>query len=243
MRRISFFLVFLTACATSYKTKSVQYNDYRIASTMQADSQYIRMLKPYGDSVRTLMNMPVGHLDQSMEKGANGGSLGNFMADAFLTQARLIYKKQVDVSFMNYGGIRLTDLPVGKITRNAIFELMPFDNSLILVKAKGEELQQFLDLISKWGGWPCAGMTMEIKDKKAVNVLVAGKPLNSQEVYTIAISDFIANGGDNAAMLKNLPRENKNYLVRDALMDYVAAFEKQGLPVSVNNETRVSNVK
>jgi 2',3'-cyclic-nucleotide 2'-phosphodiesterase (5'-nucleotidase family) len=189
------------------------------------------------------MNMTVGHLDEPMEKGKNGGTLGNFMADAFLTQARLNYKKQVDVAFMNYGGIRLLEYPAGKITRGGIFELMPFDNSLILIKAKGEVLQQFLDLISNWGGWPCAGMTMQVKDRKAVNVMIGGKPINNEQVYTIAISDFIANGGDNAAMLKNLPRENNYYLVRDALMDYVSSFEKQGKPVFVNHEIRVTNVK
>ena len=120
---------------------------------------------------------------------------------------------------------------------------MPFDNALILVKVKGDTLQSFLDLIAARGGWPISGMTMQIQNKKAVNVVIGGKPLNPASTYTITLSDFIANGGDNAYILKDLPRVNKNYLVRDALIEYVSGFEKQGKPVFINNEIRVTNAQ
>ena len=124
-----------------------------------------------------------------------------------------------------------------------IFELMPFDNILVLQKLKGSELQQLLDLIAARGGWPVAGMTMQIKDKKAINVMVGGKPLDPNAVYSVVNSDFVANGGDNADLLKALPRDTKGYLMRDALFDYINKLKREGKNITARIENRVTNVE
>ena len=99
---------------------------------------------------------------------------------------------------MNHGGIRLNQLPEGNITTGRIYELMPFDNILIIQKVKGNVLQEFLDLIASHGGWPVAGLTMQIRNKKAIEVLVGGKTIDPEQVYTIVNSDYVANGGGDA---------------------------------------------
>ena len=43
---------------------------------------------------------------------------------------------------MNHGGIR-SYIPKGNITTGKIFELMPFDNLIVLQEVKGSVLQQF----------------------------------------------------------------------------------------------------
>ena len=116
---------------------------------------------------------------------------------------------------------------------------MPFDNTLILQKLKGSELKAFIDHIALRGGWPIAGMTMRIKDKKAYDILIGGKPLNPDAYYTTANSDFVANGGEDAAMLRNIPQQNIGYLMRDALFDYIQWLKSQGKNVSGTTETRV----
>ena len=167
------------------------------------------------------MNTVLGVSTVSMEKKLPESSLGNFMVDAFLTMARDKYQTQVDLAFVNFGGIRLTQLPAGNITRGKVFELMPFDNLLILQKVKGAVLQQVLDLIAARGGWPVAGMQMQISNGKAVNVLIGGMPLDPEKIYTIANSDVMATGGDNADMLLSIPQITNGYLMRDAIIDYI----------------------
>ena len=153
------------------------------------------------------------------------------------------YNTNVDVAFVNFGGIRLTQLPAGNVTTGKIFELMPFDNLLILQKIKGDVLQQVLDLAAAKGGWPMAGLTMQLKDKKAINVTVGGKPLDINATYTIANSDFIANGGDNADMLRNVPQITNGYLMRDAIIDYIKKLKSQGKNISAHIENRVTNAQ
>jgi 2',3'-cyclic-nucleotide 2'-phosphodiesterase (5'-nucleotidase family) len=189
------------------------------------------------------MNNIVGVAEITLEKKQPEGTLGNFMVDAFFTMAAEKYNTKVDAAFLNFGGMRLTQLPSGNVTNGKIFELMPFDNLLILQKLKGEVLQQFLDLTAAKGGWPVAGITMQIKDKKAVNVMIGGKPLDPDVTYTTVNSDFVANGGDNAEMLRSIPQITNGYLMRDAIFDYIIKLKSLGKNINANIENRVTNVQ
>ena len=209
----------------------------------QKDSSVLSFLQPFSENVNRTMNDVVGIADKSLDKKQPECTLGNFMVDAFLSMAAEKYNTQVDVAFLNYGGIRLTQLPAGNITTGKIFELMPFDNLLILQKLKGDVLQQFLDLIAAKGGSPVAGFTMQIKDKRAVNVMIGGKPLDPNATYTTVNSDFVANGGDNADMLRPVPQITNGYLMRDAIFDYIRKLKSQGKNISANIENRVTNAQ
>lgn len=232
-----------SACTRSYQSQSLAYKGYRIGKTMPVDSSVLRFLQPFSDSVNNSMNMVLGQVTESLEKAQPEGTLGNFMVDAFLHMARIKYQTEVDLAFVNFGGIRLTQLPAGPVTRGKVFELMPFDNLLILQKVKGTVLQELLDLTAARGGWPMAGITLRISNGKAVNVLIGGKPLDPEKMYTIANSDFIANGGDNADMLRTVPQITNGYLMRDAIIDYLELLQQQGKKVTATIENRVSNAQ
>jgi len=231
------------SCNTAYQSQSLQYKTYRINKEQQQDTAVLNFLQPYSDNVNQKMNEVVGVVDITMEKDHPESALGNFMVDAFFTTAKEKYTEKVDGAILNYGGIRLTQLPAGTITNGKVFELMPFDNLLILQKMKGTVLQQVLDLAAYNGGWPIAGITMQIKDKKAINIKVGGKPFDAAATYTIANSDFLANGGDNLSMLKTIPQITNGYLMRDALFDYIKKLKAEGKNVGATIEKRVTNAE
>lgn len=250
MRRIFLYSFIVTvfscpviSCHTPYQTESMQYKSYRITGNEMKDTAILSMLDPYSVNVSKTMNDVVGIADRSLEKKQPECTLGNFMVDAFFTMAKEKYNTNVDACFMNYGGIRLTQLPAGNITTGKIFELMPFDNLLILQKVKGTALQQLLDITAAKGGWPLAGVTMQIRNNKAVNVMIGGKPIDPEAVYTVANSDFVANGGDNADMLRTVPQIANGYLMRDALFDYIKKLKSEGRNVNAQIENRVTNAQ
>ena len=239
-----FLIISLTpGCKVSYQPASLNYKSYRVSGNEQKDQKVQSVIQPYSDSVNKSMNDVIGFADNTLEKKSPSGSLGNFMVDVFLEMAKEKFKTHVDASIMNYGGIRLNQLPAGPVTRGKIFELMPFDNLLVLQQLPGSVLQQFLDLAASKGGWPVAGITMQVKDKKAVNIMVNGKPLDPLATYTIANSDFLGNGGDNADMLRTIPQQNTGYLMRDAIFDYISKLKATGNNIKANNETRVTNAE
>ncbi len=189
------------------------------------------------------MDKVINSATKTLTKKRPESELGNFLADALLYMAEEKYKTKVDVAFINYGGIRLEQLPAGDVTIGKVFEIMPFDNLLILQKLKGSVLQEFLDLTAKHGGWPVSGITMQIKNGKAVNIKVGDKPLDAEATYTISNSDYIANGGDNADMLKALPQISNGYLMRDAIADYIIKLKKEGKQITADIENRVINAE
>lgn len=228
------------SCNTVYQTTTLQYRNYRVNAAQPQDSAMRSFLRPYTDQVDKTMNEVLGINPENMDKQQPESTLGNFMTDAYYTMAMEKYKTRVDVAFMNYGGIRLNQLPAGNITVGKIFELMPFDNLLVLQKMKGSVLQQVLDMAAARGGWPVTGMTMQIRDKKAVNIWVGGKPLDPDAEYTVVNSDFLANGGDNLDMLRSIPQISNGYLMRDALMDYIRWQKSAGKKIGAGIEKRVT---
>ncbi len=228
----------LQSCSKSLFVQSSNNQYYVVDPGIAADSGILAMLAPYKIGVDTQMQVVIGHTDIPLSKAQPESTLGNFMADAQLVAAQKIDHKVV-ASVMNYGGIRLPYLAPGKLTRGLIYELMPFDNMLTIVDVPGEVLKEFCTHMARARGWPVAGLTYEIKDKRAENIKVGGKPVNDHIIYKVAMSDYIAKGGDHCDFLVPLEKKYTTIFVRDALIEYVMNLERYGRPLHPEIENRV----
>jgi len=235
--------VFTLSCNSVFVPSKAEYEDYKITDSLGKDSSLAMLMKPYKDSVYEIMKEVVGIVDYPLERKKPESPLGNFVADAILYSAKQKFNTHIDAAFVNHSGIRINTLPKGPVSKENIFELMPFENALITQQLKGTQLQQFLDFIAQEGGWPSAGIKMQIQNKKAVNILIGGKQLVPDNTYTLAYSDFIANGGDNAVMLISIPQHNIGYLLRDAIFDYIKYLNVEGKNISAQIENRISHVQ
>ena len=161
------------------------------------------------------------------------------MTDAYLEMARKKMDPKIAIAFMNTGGVRLPDLPAGPITRGKIYELMPFDNVMVSLKIKGNILKQYLDTLAADDGVLESGMTLQIVNKTAQQIMIGAKPLDPDAEYTIVHSDYVV---INTVLLKNIARKTNGYLLRDALIDYVRLNDSQGKKVKVLNTDRITYV-
>ncbi len=182
------------------------------------------------------MNDVLGENETLLEKKPGNCTLGYFMTDAFLYMARQKFNTTVDVAFINHGGIRLNEMPAGKISRGKLFELMPFDNLLLLQKMKGLILKQILDTLAPDGVINQAGLTIRISNKKVKEIIVGDLPLDENKEYVIANSDYSIG---NSALVRNIPSQNRGYTQRDALIDYVKILTQQGKKIVVEKVNRV----
>lgn len=235
-----FTLFFAAACSVPNLPASMNYQGYKVDAKVKPDTALTNLLQPYSASIRNIMSEVIGFSNSNMYKAQPESVLGNFMADCMLTMAAQKFNQPVDIAFMNQGGIR-SDINRGNVTMASMYELMPFDNLLILQQVKGTVLEQFIQLVAADGGWPISkGSSFRIKSKKAVDIIINGKPIDLNATYTIANTDYIANGGSNASMFKGLPIQNIGYLLRDALADYTKQLTKAGKPVDGQLENRVT---
>lgn len=239
-KRIFIYILFIgIACNSFAQDILVNYKDYKIEGNQQAvDSSFIKFLLPYSDSLKTAMNKVIGFSVNGMYKKKPESSIGNFMADAMKVMAEKKFGKKVDAAFVNYGGVRY-NLPKGDITIGNIYEIMPFDNLVVLQQVSGATLREFLNKIASEGGWPISGIQMGIQNKQAVNILIDNKPINDSSLYTIANSDYVANGGDGYAMLKKILNVSIGYLFRDALIEYAQMLTAQGKSLDVELQKRI----
>lgn len=234
----SLFLIFiLNGCTT--KPLQANYTMYKISEQSNVDSSYSQMLSVYKDSLNKSMNQVIGFSINGLTKKQPESGLGNFMTDAIKSMAEKKFNKKIDAAFVNFGGIR-SYLPKGDITIGKVFELMPFDNLVVLQQLTGVQLKAFLNRVCEKGGWPVSnGLTYSLKDKKLFEAKVNGMPIDDHATYTIANSDYIANGGDDCSMLKPIAKQNINYLMRDAIIEYVKQLTQQNKTVDSKPENRV----
>lgn len=242
-RNLLFILLIATlGCKTPNVPFSMSYTNYKIASQKDADTALLNLLQPYSGDVSSMMKKVIGFSNTTLYKKQPESVLGNFMADCIREMATIKFQTPVDVGFMNQGGIR-AEINKGNITLGNIYELMPFDNLVVIQQVKGDVLEKFIQRIASDGGWPISkNSSFKIHSKKAQDIVINGKPLEMNALYTVANTDYIANGGSNAEMLKGIPMQNKGYLLRDALVDYIDVLTKLGKPIDGKLENRVSIV-
>lgn len=201
------------------------------------------LLQPYADSVNRSMGAVVGVAAVNMEKKKPEGALCNLMADILRRKAAEHFDTVIDAAFLNYGAIRLPVLPAGNITLGKIYELSPFDNTLVVMRLTGKQLKAFADIQAAAGGWPCSGVRYLIRNNTAYELTVGSRPLDDTLIYSVATLDYLANGGDNCAMLRSLPRKDRGILFRDAIISYITEQQRQGKLLSAQIENRVVNAE
>lgn len=236
-----FFLVgfLITACQPSWHITNKNVTQYRVNPESPRDSNLTNFLKPYYQQMATTMDKVLAVSDVELIKKQPSCNMGNFFADIVRYSAETNYKMPVDIAIFNHGGMRLTSMAPGNVTLGKVYELSPFDNYIIILKLNGRVLQDFLTLSAVKGGWPISGATYSIRDKKAINVMIAGKSLDENQTYNVATIDYIANGGDDANMLRGITQINNNIIMRDAIITYLQKLTAEGKHIVDIPEKRV----
>lgn len=226
----------------SYKAKSQSNTvtfSYSPIISNNANSVIDSMLKPYSENMNIVMNTVIGFSTKGLYKKQPESALGNFMADCIKEMATQKFEQKIDIGVINFNSLRAI-ISKGDITIRNIFDLLPNDNLIVVQEVKGNVLQLLLNTIAERGGWPISGLKMQIKNKQAINVFINDAPLDENNHYTIATYDYLANGNNGCDMLKNISIKNKNYLFRDAVIDYIQQLSKNGKSIDWKIDNRIS---
>lgn len=238
---VLFLALLLTACGRQYRLTEHNYYGYQVYKGLHASETAEQMITPYRDSLSSIMNEVIGISDTLLLKEQPEGTLGNFCADAYREIAASYTAKPVDVCFMNNGGFRVPSLPKGNITVGHIYELMPFDNNLVVIEISGKDMIRICNRIAQRGGWPVSGLRMKISGYKASEISIGGLPVDSTGTYTIATSDYLANGGDELELLKAYPQQKSTLLLRQALIDYIRMLTSNQKHITSIKDQRIIN--
>lgn len=228
------------AAVTAVSVETVELN----AQSGLRDSAIASILDPFKDSLDRIMNEVIAVSDTAMPKERDRLEtlLGNFVADVCLLKSNKAEteKYQADLCLLNTGGLR-SSLPKGNITRGNIFELMPFDNEIVVVTLSGKETWNLLRYVAATGGQPIAGIKMGITgDKNPAKILIQGMPFDSTRQYRVVTSDYLANGGDKMDFFRKPVEIHPTGLkIRDALLEYCIEEKSKGKKIGGRTDGRL----
>ena len=219
----------------------------RIVSTyadeVTPDSTLAARVAVWNAGVATIAAAPIGRNARALTRGRGGEStLGDVVADAMRAEA------QADVAFTNSGGLR-ADLPAGTITRGSVYEVIPFDNTLVIVKLTGAGVRSLLEdglahgRVSQQSGLRYRFDLSRPAGQRLLSVTFAdGSALDDAKTYSVAVNNFMAAGGDNYDTLARTKEQtDTGVLVRDAFERHLAARTKDG-PLDVVTDGRIERV-
>jgi 2',3'-cyclic-nucleotide 2'-phosphodiesterase (5'-nucleotidase family) len=167
--------------------------------------------------------------EDALVKADVESTLGNFFCDAVIYETKKLLGKDssmLDVAIFNKGGLR-NSLPKGNITIGNIFELMPFDNEVVLLKLSGSQFKDMCYKIVEKGGIPIGGMRLIMKGTTPTDITINGKAFDETKEYWVVTSDYLANGGDSYNFFKNAKeRKIMNVLLRNMIINYCEDITK-----------------
>lgn len=184
------------------------------------------------------MDEVIGQAAVHLTKAGDAQSLiGNLVCESML------WRTQADFAFLNLGGIR-GEISKGPITYRDVFNVMPFDNALVIIEADGVLLREIIEMRISGSrhGLRVAGIEVIFnrsrQDYNRISSLnIQGQPWQPHKIYKIATTDFLLQGNAGLAMLTKVPNENITRL-ESTLRDHIVKYIKANSPVTSKIDNR-----
>ena len=219
-----------SACKVNHLSK-VAYEKLTIKEEYiaEGDERITALIAPYQTQWETEMGGVIGACSVDLKKQRPESNLGNWMADAIHRQAEKQLGEPVDFALQNYGGIRIPEIKKGPISKGKIYELMPFDNKVLVLYLRDTEVLELIQHLAQSRGWPLSyGIKAKQLDATTFDIKIDGQPLQKDKIYKVAIPDYIANGGSGSFFLKDKKRIDLGFFVRDGLIDDLKTLTENG---------------
>lgn len=235
--------LFFTSCKTPLNVTAVQtQKNISIASNLTSDPEAEMMISPYKKSLESQMNAKISHTNFDLNKQGDNSNLGNLLADYTYEGAVDWASKnkipKIDAAVINIGGIRST-IGKGDILLKHIYEVMPFENELVIVKMKGTDMHKlFHYYLETQKNNPVSKLKIETSEGKIVQALIDNSSIENSKNYYIATSDYLALGGDNMKFFASGEMISTGIKLRDL---YVEKFRKNPEIIPPNDVRLIFN--
>lgn len=230
---------------------SLRYKPLPVDARLRPHWRMERLLAPYQEQLAQAVDLgrPVAWAYTNVTRtNPNGGdsALGNLVATAMLVRQRV----RSDFTITNSLGIR-DNLNAGTITREELYNVFPFENTISTMYLSGREVQEVTDFVavrSRARGCKtqaqmanisvvlrcdcetnktgcCAGQGGQDVYACADDVRIGGVPINPNGTYQLGTNDYIATGGSGFQVLRrNTTQVNSGIPLRTAVEEYLQSF-------------------
>ena len=227
------FCFVLVDCKTESNQQKYGYN-IEINQQVLSDSSIVKYYQPFKKNLEeSLMNTPISYSPETYKKndGELNSTLSNMFADATYEMSNPVFNKMsgenIDIVLLNNGGIR-SIISKGNISEKTAFELMPFENSIVVLELSGFSIIKMIDYLRKVKlQHPISGLQITLNNDYSVNeVKINGVSIENEKKYYVATTDYLLEGGDKMYFLAETTKTTDiNYKMRDILIDYFKKYD------------------
>jgi len=250
MKKIFIFIftvLSLTNCKKDpQQLKNIEGKQLAITEEILTDTTITAYIKPYKTAVDSEMSKVLSYTPTDLIRtdGKLESSLGNLLADMCYQRANPVFKSRtgnnIDFALFNYGGIR-AGITKGNITTQNAFNLMPFENALVVVELSAEKIEEMVAyLIQQNLAHPLSKQFNLTLTNTEYKLIINNIPFDKSKTYFVLTSDYLQNGGDSMNFFKNPINLTKlDYKLRNAIIDYFA--ETDTIKVELDGRFIVKN--
>ena len=232
----------LTVDAVTKKGRLDSFAYLPVDNKIAADPKIAAIVKRYDEKLGAHFKKVVGKTDVFLDAKRHRvryveTNLGNWVADIMRLNTG------ADIALINSGALRAS-INAGAITLNDIYKTMPFSNEIVLMKLSGADIRQMLKRAVRGthadedGGFlQVSGLWFTVQGNTATAVQTGNNrtPLKNDRIYRVAMTDFMAEGGDGYAFLVGRPLHKTGQPLRELM---VAAIRDQS-PLGPKTEGRI----
>lgn len=210
------------------QVKTIRSKTLSVDQSIQSDTAILNFVLPYQHTLDKEINEVLSYAPEVLtrEDGKMQSSIGNIYADLCMERANPEFEKltgkSIDLALFNFGGIRQS-IPKGDIKVIDVFQLMPFENMLVVAELSGEQMEALFQYFEKENSaHPMSGAQLTFSKDTISKILVQNKPFDKMKNYFVLTSDYLQKGGDQMDFFKNpIKLYALNYKIRDAIIDYL----------------------
>ena len=228
-------LLYLVLVGCKNNPNQENYNqNIEIDQQILSDSTIVKYYQPFKKNLEeSLMNKPISYSFDTYKKndGELNSTLSNMFADATYEMSNPVFNEisgnNIDIVLLNNGGIR-SIISKGNISEKTAFELMPFENSIVVLELKGQSINKMVEYLRKVKlQHPIKGLQITLNNDYSVNeASINGSNIMKEKKYYVATTDYLLDGGDKMYFLgETLKTTDINYKMRDILLDYFKKYD------------------
>lgn len=197
-----------------------------------------QILAKYTPEIEAIMGKVVGECEMTLERrrGPVSSALGNMVTDIMRQQVK------ADLAVTNKSGIR-ANLEAGQVTVRSLYQVAPFDNTIVTVSLTGKALKEAFEYAATHGRLhlEVSGATVvydmdKPEGQRVAKLSINNKPMVPGKVYKVATNSFLADGGDGHKALADGKKEDSGVLLRAAMETWFEANKscKQDVSKRIN---------
>lgn len=223
------FLLLIFSCNQDFQLTKIEGKRIDINDSIPSDQSIENFIKPYREHVNNNLDSIISYAPATYTKsdGEFNTAIGNLMADAVFTESNPIFNKRtgknIDFVLLNHGGIR-SIISKGNITARTAYEVMPFENSVVVAAIKGSQVKDMMNYLARAKRAHPLSNQVQLtlnKDFEMVTATINNNPIDETKTYYVATNDYLYNGGDRMTFFQ--PNDSLyvlDYKIRNVLIDY-----------------------